>query len=176
MLRRTLDSLYLAGGVLGAAYLVAIGILILTQIAGRQLGVQVRGVDDLSAWAVAGAALLPLAYTFRHGAHIRVDLIIGRLDGKPRRAMEVLVLAIAAAMIGYFAYASVTMVWDSFVFGDVAMGLLKWPTWIPQIAQSIGSTLFALALLDDLVVVATGGKPSWEQHQHGALDRAAEEL
>ncbi|MBM3525653.1 MAG: TRAP transporter small permease [Alphaproteobacteria bacterium] len=176
MLRRTLDTLYFAGGVLGAAYMVAIAVLILVQIAGRQFGVQVRGVDDLSAWAVAGAALLPLAYTFRHGAHIRVDLIIGRLEGGPRRAMEILALALAAGMIGYFAFASVTMVWDSLVFGDIAMGLLKWPIWIPQIAQGIGAALFALALLDDLVVVATGGTPSWEQHQQGALDRAGEEL
>lgn len=176
MLRRTLDSLYLAGGVLGAAYMVAIAVLILAQIAGRQFDVQLRGVDDLSSWAVAGAALLPLAYTFRHGAHIRVDLIIGRLKGGPRRAMEILALALAAGMIGFFAYASMTMVWDSFEFGDVAMGLVKWPTWIPQIAQGIGAALFAIALVDDLVVVATGGTPSWEQHQQGALDRAAEEL
>ncbi len=176
MLRRTLDALYLAGGVLGAIFLVAIGVLIVAQILGRQFGFQTRGADDLSAWAVAGAGLLPLAYTFRHGAHIRVDLVLGRFKGAPRRALEILALVLATAMTVFFAYATIGMIWDSHVFGEIAMGLLRWPIWIPQIAQGIGVVLFALALLDDLVVVLAGGTPSWEQHAASALERAGEEL
>ena len=176
MLRRSLDALYLAGGVLGAIFLVAIGVLIVAQILGRQFGFQTRGADDLSAWAVAGAGLLPLAYTFRHGAHIRVDLVLGRIKGPSRRALEILALALATIMTGFFAFATIGMVWDSFVFGEIAMGLLRWPTWISQLAQVIGALLFALALADDLVVVLAGGKPSWEQHEAGALERAGEEL
>jgi TRAP-type C4-dicarboxylate transport system permease small subunit len=176
LLRRILDSLYLAGGVAGAVYMVAIAIVILAQVLGRQVGVQVTGGDDLSAWAVAGAGLLPLAYTFRHGAHIRVDLIIARLSGSRRRAMELVALGLASAMLAFFAFASVTMVWDSFVFGEIAQGLLRWPIWIPQIAQAVGAALFALALFDDLVTVLGGGTPSWERQASGALERAGEEL
>ncbi|MCC7280941.1 MAG: TRAP transporter small permease subunit, partial [Acetobacteraceae bacterium] len=73
-LRRALDFLYLAGGVLGALALVAILLLILAGVAARQVGRVVPSADDLTAFAVAGSAILPLAYSFRHGAHIRVDL------------------------------------------------------------------------------------------------------
>jgi TRAP-type C4-dicarboxylate transport system permease small subunit len=176
-LRRTLDGLYLAGGVLGAMALVAILLLILGNVLGRQLGLVVPSADDLTAFAVAGSAVLPLAYAFRHGAHIRVDLFIGRLRGRARGAIEVLVLAIACAMVAFFAYATFDQMSDSFAFEEVSQGMLGIPLWIPQVALPIGAGLFAIALLDDLVVVLAGGIPSYRAGEGaGALDRAAEEI
>lgn len=176
-LRRALDLLYLAGGVLGALALVAILLLILAGVAARQVGRVVPSADDLTAFAVAGSAILPLAYSFRHGAHIRVDLVIGRLAGRARTALEALVLAIAFAMVAFFAYSTFDQMTDSFEFGEVSQGMLGVPLWIPQMALPIGAGLFALALLDDLVVVLAGGTPSYRVGQAGgALDRAVEEI
>ena len=176
-LRRTLDGLYLAGGVLGALALVAIALLILGNVLGRQLGMVVPSADDLTAFAVAGSAILPLAYTFRHGAHIRVDLVIGRFRGAARTAAEVVVLAIAFAMVAFFAYATFDQMTDSYEFEEVSQGMLGIPLWMPQLALPVGAVLFAVALLDDLVVVLAGGRPSYRAGEGtGAVERAAEEL
>ena len=176
-LRRTLDGLYLAGGVLGAVALAAIALLILGNVLGRQLGLVVPSADDLTAFAVAGSAILPLAYAFRHGAHIRVDLFIGRLRGRARTAIEVLVLAIACAMVGFFAYATFDQMTDSYEFEEVSQGMLGIPLWIPQLALPFGAGLFAIALLDDLVAVLCGRRPSYRRAEDAAaLERAAGEL
>ncbi len=177
MLRRGLDALYLAGGVAGALALLGIALLILVSVAARQVGRVVPSADDMTAFAVAGSAMLPLAYTFRHAAHIRVDLIIGRFKGPARTVLEALLLAISAGMIGFFAYAAFDQMTDSLEFDEVSQGMLKIPLWLPQLAMPVGAGLFALALLDDLVVVLAGGTPSYRAGEGAsALDRAAEEL
>lgn len=170
-LRRALDALYLAGGVAGAIAIIAIGLLVLAQVIGRQAGLHLPGSDDLTAYAVAASATLPLAYTFRHAAHIRVDVVIGRLAGRARHALELLALAIASAVALLFAYACLDTLIDSWTFGEVAQGMLAVPIWMPQLALVTGSALFALALIDDLIVALAGGEPSYRR----AADRSAEE-
>jgi TRAP-type C4-dicarboxylate transport system permease small subunit len=68
-----------------------------------------------------------------------------------------------------FIYYAFWLVLDSYVFGDVSEGLLAIPRWIPQLPIVIGLTLFALALIEDFLVLARGGKASFEINQeHGA--------
>jgi TRAP-type C4-dicarboxylate transport system permease small subunit len=177
LLRRSLDALYLSGGVLGAIALAAIGAIIAAQVLGRQFGATVIGADDLTAFSVAASAALPLAYAFRHGAHIRVDLVIGRLGGAPRFVMEAIALGAAAALVAFFAYSMIDLAADSFEFDDVAQGSVAWKLWVPQSLVGLGTALFALSLIDDLVVHLTGGTPSYRRAaEASALERAAEEV
>lgn len=177
LLRRALDALYLLGGIAGAIALAAIGAVIATQVIGRQFGATVLGADDLTAFSVAASATLPLAYAFRHGAHIRVDLIIGRLRGRPRFVMETIAIGVAAALCCFFAYAMLDLASDSFEFEDVAQGSVAWKLWVPQGLVGVGVALFAICLVDDLVVHLSGGTPSYRRAAEGdALARAGEEL
>jgi len=177
-LRRALDGLYLLGGVLGAVALAAIGVIIALQVGGRVLGRVLLGADDLTAFTVAASATLPLAYTFRHGAHIRVDLVIGRLAGRARFAMEALALLLAAGVALAFAYSMADLASDSFEFGEVAQGSIAWPLWVPQALAAFGVGLLALALVDDLVVHLAGGTPSYRRAAAEAspVERATEEI
>ena len=177
LLRRALDALYLLGGILGAVALAAIGGIIAAQVAGRQFGLTVLGADDLTAFSVAASATLPLAYAFRHGAHIRVDLIIGRLSGVARFAMESVSLTLAAGLCVFFAYSMLDLAWDSWEFEDVAQGSIAWKLWVPQGMVGAGVALFALSLLDDLLVHLSGGTPSYRRAaEASALERAGEEI
>jgi TRAP-type C4-dicarboxylate transport system permease small subunit len=176
VLRRSLDTLYAASGLAGALALLAIGGLILVQVVLRQVGGLLPGGDDLTAFSMAACATLPLAYAFRHGAHIRVDLVIGRLRGGARTAMESVALAAAAMMALLFAWASVDLVFDSVEFEEVAQGMLAVPLWMPQGFMAAGAVVFAIALIDDLAVLLAGGLPSYRRGAEGALEKAAEEL
>jgi TRAP-type C4-dicarboxylate transport system permease small subunit len=177
VLRRALDALYMASGLAGALALAAIGGIIAVQVVGRQFGATLPGADDLTAFSVAGSAMLPLAYAFRHGAHIRVDLIIGRLRGQARFVMEALALFISAALCAWFAYSMTDLASDSFEFEDVAQGTVPWKLWVPQALVAAGATVFAVSLLDDLLVHLAGGVPSYRRAaEKAALERAAEEL
>ena len=110
-MRRILNVLYFSAALLGALFIVAIGLLICIQVVGRQLGVQVKGADDLTAWSVVAAGFLPLAYTFRNGRHIRVTLIIEKA-GRFKKAMEFTVLVVGLFFTGYLTYSSMDMVRD----------------------------------------------------------------
>jgi TRAP-type C4-dicarboxylate transport system permease small subunit len=177
VLRRVLDALYLAGGAAGALALAAIGGIIAVQVGLRMLGEVLLGADDLTAFVVAASGTLPLAYTFRHGAHIRVDLVLGRLRGRARFVMEALALLIASGVAAAFAYAMGDLATDSFAFGDVAQGSVAWKLWAPQSLAAIGTALLALALVDDLVVHLSGGTPSYRRAEElSAIQRAAEEI
>jgi TRAP-type C4-dicarboxylate transport system permease small subunit len=177
VLRRALDALYMASGLAGALALAAIGGIIAVQVVGRQFGATLPGADDLTAFSVAASAMLPLAYAFRHGAHIRVDLIIGRLKGRPRFVMEALALLIAAALCSWFAYSMADLASDSFAFDDVAQGTVPWKLWVPQTLVAAGAAIFTVSLLDDLLVHLAGGVPSYRAAaEKAALERAAEEL
>jgi TRAP-type C4-dicarboxylate transport system permease small subunit len=176
-LRLALDALYAIGGAAGAIALAAIGAIIGAQVVARQFGMVVAGADDLTGFAVAASAMLPLAYAFRHGAHIRVDLVIGHLSGAARFALETAALAVSAGAALYFAYAMADLANDSYEFGDVAQGTVPWQLWIPQAMVAAGVGLFGLALLDDLVVHLAGGTPSYRRAaEQSAIEKAAEEL
>ncbi|MGG5810274.1 TRAP transporter small permease [Falsiroseomonas sp. CW058] len=176
-LRRGLDALYLLGGVAGGVALFAIGGIIAAQVVGRQFGLTLEGADDLTAFAVAGSALLPLAYAFRHGAHIRVDLIIGHLKGRARFAMEAAALLATAGLAAFLAFSMADLAHDSWQFEDVAQGTVPWKLWYPQAACAAGCALMAVALLDDLAVHLSGGTPSYRRAaEQSAVQRAAEEL
>ncbi len=176
-LRRGLDLLYLAGGIAGALALAGIGAIIAAQVIGRQFGLSLAGADDLTAFSVAGSALLPLAYAFRQGAHIRVDLIIGHMKGGARFGMEALALVLSTGLAAFLAYAVGDLAYDSWQFEDVAQGTVPWLLWVPQSACAVGCALFALALLDDLVVHLAGGTPSYRRAAEvSALERAMGEI
>ena len=87
ILRRSLDALYLAGGVLGALFLIAILLLIVAQMVARWTGQVFPGATDYAGYAMAGASFLALAYAMNRGTHIRVNLMLSNL-GRWRRHGE----------------------------------------------------------------------------------------
>ncbi len=159
-MRKVLDNMYFGAALLGALFIVIIGLLICAQVLGRQLGVQVKGADEITAWSVVAAGFLPLAYTFRNGRHIRVTLLIER-TGRFRKLTEFIVLCIGLCLTGYLAYSSIDMVWDSIRFKDQTQGLINLPLWIPQISIPIGATVLAIAIVDDLANLLRGALPSY---------------
>ena len=66
-MRRALDNLYAASGIAAAICLAGICVLMLAQLGAREMGILIRGADDISAWLCAASAFLALAHTFRKG-------------------------------------------------------------------------------------------------------------
>jgi TRAP-type C4-dicarboxylate transport system permease small subunit len=120
VLRRSLDRLYLAAGILAGFFLISIGVLVLLSIVTRLLGVYVAGLTDYAGYAMASCSFLALAYTFGQGGHIRVALFVEKLSGARRRAAELWCLAVGTFLAGYLAWFSVKMVRVSHMLGDVS--------------------------------------------------------
>lgn len=134
----------------------------LLQAGMREVGLLLRGGDDIVAWLCAASAFLALGHTFRHGELVRVGLIIERLPARVRRPSEIATLALALLIVGYIAYAAVRFVYESWQFAEVAQGLIQIPIWIPQMSFVVGALVFFVAVLDELVVLLGGGKPAYQ--------------
>jgi TRAP-type C4-dicarboxylate transport system permease small subunit len=168
-LRKFLDSLYLGAGVLAAVFLVGIGVLMLAQIIARELGYQVRGADDLTAWFCAASAFLPLAHTFKRGELVRVGLLLEHLQPAARRFGELFSLGIAAVFVGYMAWSVTRFVYQSWEINDVAQGMLPLPMWIPQSSFALGVIVLFIAITDELVLVIRGRAPTYVQAEEARL-------
>lgn len=162
-MRRFLDRLYAASGVLGAVCLASIAVVMLAQAALRELGVLLRGADDIVGWLCAASAFLALGYTFRRGELVRVGLLIERLPAASRRVAELVALAGALLTVGYIVWAAAEFVYESWKFKEVAQGLLQVPIWIPQMSFVAGALVFFIAVLDEFLVLAGGGTPAYRR-------------
>ena len=140
-LRRALVRLIDAAGALGACCVFCIFELMIIAGVGRQLNLQVSGVNDVVAWLCAAAAFFAMAHAFRHGDFVRVTLLLEAVPPKMRRVMDLVCLAIAAVSVAYLTYWATAFTWDSYQFKEVATGLVAIPIWIPQSTFVIGCWL-----------------------------------
>lgn len=170
-MRKFLDSLYLGSGVLAAVFLVGIGVLMLVQIIGRELGNQVRGADDLTAWFCAASAFLPLAHTFKRGELVRVGLLLERLRPAARHHAELFSLGLAAIFVGYMAVSVTRFVHQSWDINDIAQGMLPLPMWIPQSSFALGVIILFIAIADELVLVMRKRTPTYVLAEQERLAR-----
>jgi len=161
-MRTLLDRLYRGTGIVAGFFLVMIAVMALIQIFGRLLGYAVHSFDEFAGYCMATSAFLGLAWTLRTNEHIRVTLLLGHARGGARRALELLCLALATALVGFFAWHVLSMVWLSYTLNDVSQGLVPVKLWIPQGAMAIGIVVLLIALVDDLLAVLCGRPPSYD--------------
>ena len=155
-LRRLLDALYLAGGVVASLFTVAILVIIVAQMLARWTGTTFPGATDYAGYCMAAASFFAFAYALNHGAHIRVSLVLGAL-GRYRRWGETFCFSVATLIASFFAWYAVKGTYVSWRWNEVSQGLDKTPIWIPQLSMAIGAVLLAIAFWDHLVrLVATG--------------------
>lgn len=163
MIRRTLDAIYLGAGYLAGLFLVAIFLLMMALSVGREVGVNVKSGDDITAWCMASMAFLALAHTFKSGEMIRVGLLTDKLTGRVKWVVELFSLVMAAVICGFFAYQVVLMTYTSWLINDMSTGVLVIPLWIPQTGFAAGLVILWIAVVDELVHVLGGNKPRYEK-------------
>lgn len=171
-MRRFLDRLYLASGAVGAAFIALICIVMIAQSILREFGVRTGAANDVVAWSCAAASFFAMAHAFKHGDFVRVTLLLEAVPARIRRVLEITSLAIASVSVGYLAFWANKFTYDSWQFDEKAQGLLAIPIWIPQMSFALGSILLLVAVVDELIIVLRGGRPSFvvaveERHAKG---------
>ncbi|KQP17851.1 TRAP transporter small permease subunit [Pseudorhodoferax sp. Leaf267] len=171
-MRRLLDGLFEWTGRLAALCVLAIFVLMIFASVGRMAGWRVGWVNDVVAWSCAAAAFLAMGHAFKHGDFVRVTLLLDHVDAGVRRALEVVSLLIATVAVGYLAWWAARFTYESFTFNDMAGGMVVIPIWVPQMTFVVGAIVLLLAVLDELVIVLRGEKPTYvrlveERHARG---------
>ena len=167
-MRRFLDFLYDAAAWAAALCMIGVLVMVLTSILGRQFHFHLPGTDAYAGYSMAAAGFLALAHTLKKGEHIRVTLVIGRLRGGARRALELLSLSAAVLLSGLFAFYACRLVWQSHAFNDMSTSNDATPLWIPQLAMAVGTVLLFVALVDEWVLELRGRR-AHDMHSEEAL-------
>jgi TRAP-type C4-dicarboxylate transport system permease small subunit len=170
--RRGLDALFNAAGALGAAAVFAVFALMIVASVGRFAGWRVGGINDIVSWLTAAASFFAMAHAFKHGDFVRVTLLLEKLPPRARHGLEAMSLLVATVAVGYLTWWAARFTWESYAFNDIAGGLIVIPIWIPQMSFVLGAVLLLLAVLDELVIVLSGAKPTYvrlveERHARG---------
>lgn len=160
-MRRFLDKLYLGAGMLAGLFIILITIMILAQIVGRWFNIIIPSTEDFAGFFLAAATFLALAYTFRMGGHIRITILVHLLKGKLHRFALTAALSVFILMITYAVYYTAAFVYESWSYEELSQGYIAVPLWIPQLGMMLGLIVFLIALIDDLVLLISGGIPSF---------------
>jgi TRAP-type C4-dicarboxylate transport system permease small subunit len=167
-----LDGLYLFAGQLAALSVLLIFVLMILASIGRVAGWRVGWVADIVSWLCAASAFLAMAHAFKHGDFVRVTLLLEKVPPRVRRVLEAIALSIAVVAIGYLAFWAMRFTLESWQFNDIAGNMVAIPIWIPQMGFVLGAVLLAIAVIDELVIVLRGHKPTYvrlveERHARG---------
>ena len=157
------------------AGLALVGILALTvaDVVGRAiLNKTVPGTFELTAAVLVVVVFLGLAHAEDLGDHISVDILYVRVGPRAKAAMNLF-----AQVLSVFVLALVTRQLVQFAIRQADAGAetptLEWPIWPFIIISAFGSALYALAVLNKIVLTALREPPELE-HEGMALE--AEEL
>lgn len=167
-MRKALDLLYDAAAWLAAAFMVALLVMVLLSILGREIGFHVRGTDAYAGYMMAGAGFFALAHTLKRGEHIRVTLVLQALKPGARHKLELFGLAVAVLLSLLLASFSIKLCWQSLQFNDISTGNDATPLWIPQIAMAAGTLILCIAFIDEFVAEWRGMRiaPSGDDSLH----------
>lgn len=160
-----LERLALVCGGAAALFLCLIGVIVAAQIGSRLFGLQIPAADDFAAWCMAASIFLALPYAMLRGDHIRVTLLLQFLPTRAKYVYEIVATMIAMALTAWCAWQAAQFVHESFIYNELAQGMIALPLWIPQSSMPIGLSLFALMLLRRLVRCLRG--QDLEATEHG---------
>lgn len=155
-MRRLLDALYMAAGVLAAIFMVGVLVCIGLSIVTRQMELHIPGLDAYAGYCMAAAGFLALAHTLKRGEHIRVTLLLASLPRRGRLRLDTFALIVGTIIAANLAWFSCKLVIDSHAFNDVSTGEDATPLWIPQLSMAIGTVIFFIAILDETLMRLRG--------------------
>jgi len=166
-MRKQLDRLYSASGVLAAGFIALICLVVSAQVTlnliskifGSEYSYTIPSYADFAGFFLASASFLALAYTLKRGGHIRVTLLIQTFGRIPRFFAEIFSLTIGAIISAFATYYMILQNIDSYNYGDMSVGMVAIPIWIPQLSVSIGLLILTIAFIDLIWETLRAGRP-----------------
>lgn len=148
--------MYDSAAAVAAFFMVALLVMVLLSVLGRQLHFHLPGTDAYAGYLMAGSGFLALAHTLKRGEHIRVTLLISSLKGRAKKVMELWSYGFASLLALVIAFYSCRLAWQSHGFHDISTSSDGTPLWIPQIAMAVGTLILAIAFIDEFILELLG--------------------
>ena len=151
-LNNFLYKIYKFSGYIAAFFLILVATFILVGISSRIFGFYIRGLSEYSGYSMAASSFLALAYTFGEKGHIRITLFLEKSKENFRKLLEIWCLFVATIFSGFLSFYFVKMLIVSIKFGERSEGADEILIWIPQLTVAIGSTIFFICIIHNLIL------------------------
>lgn len=106
-------------------------------------------VDELASFLEVLIIFGGLAYTFRAGGHVRVDLLTNHLPPPARAWLRVATLGLGLAFLAVVMWVTAQSALTAWRYGRVSAVML-YPIWLPMLFIPAGLLLMAIAMLATL--------------------------
>src|SRR6187401_268613 len=139
-----IDLLSRLDGWLGVGCLVSLTTLMIAEVVVRALSnifpwvpADIPVAWEYSSYLMAACFTFGAAMTLRAGGHIRVTLVLGRLQPAARRLFEIAASLVATLFVGFLAIAMARFAWTAFTSGQtsISSGTMLW---IPEAVIAFG--------------------------------------
>lgn len=135
-----------AAALAGGSLVVAAMAFTMIEVLGRRLfNSPLPGLIDLFDLGMAGMSLLGVAYCQQINGHIRMEVLIGRLTGRPRWIAELLTTMATFVFVALIAESSAEHAVKAWRVGDVTNEIL-WPLWPSKAIAAAALTALAVRL------------------------------
>ncbi len=140
------------GALLSALFIMALVLLILTEIFSRTfLDRSTMIADEYSGYFYLASVFLGLGYTFSQKAHIRINILTARLSSGMQRYMDIFAGTITLLVIFFIFCRVILMTMDAYGFNILSEGVSETPIYLTQIPMIVGSFIFVIAILAFIV-------------------------
>jgi C4-dicarboxylate transporter DctQ subunit len=135
--------LTLAGGIV----IFLLVFLATTNVLGRWIfSLPVSGYIDWVEQSMAFFAFLGIAFTQREGGHIRMDMLVGRIQGRPLWITELLSVILMLGVTLVLIYGSFLHFLRAYQIGDSSMDI-NLPIWPAKLIVPVALSILALRLI-----------------------------
>lgn len=158
MLDRLVSAVSRIAALVAALVMACMTAVVLVEIIVRTFfGTTTHAAEELVGFGLASLVFLALAHAMDRGSLIRVDLMLVRLRGRLRRAVELVSIVVAltvTSFVGWYVFLAIVRYWNRNTV-SAPSGLV--PLWIPQSIVFLGLVLFCIQLVVYFARVARGG-------------------
>lgn len=149
-LQRVIDRISLVSAYVAAGCLGCLTVMTLVQVALGLLSKMnpafpsdIKVGWEYSAYLMGTAFMLGGGLTLRAGMQIRVELLLRAFGGRLLWPLELLSSVLGAGFVSFLAWSLSTFAFAAYSTGAVSVENLT-PLWVPQAAFALGTTVFAL--------------------------------
>ncbi|WP_108662450.1 TRAP transporter small permease subunit [Acuticoccus kandeliae] len=138
-----LRALNRAAALLAGGAVLLCAVFILVEIALRRAGHSIGGSDEISGYVMAGITTWGFSYALIERAHVRIDMIRGRLPAPLRSTLDLIAITALAGVAVLVAVRGWPVLGRSIQNASRANTPLETPLWIPQLVWWSGLVWFA---------------------------------
>ncbi len=147
-----------------------VGLILLEVFLRTVLGGTTGVTEEFVAFGFASVVFLGLAYAMNSGSLVRIDILLLRLSARPKRAVNLVLIAASLAITLYVAWFIFLALNRYAVRGMVSSPSGIVPLWIPQTIVLVGIGLFCLQLVAYFIHIATGGRYVEEDQDYSEFE------